>query len=269
MSAIEVEVNPVAAGVVNQAALDPEPAGGDSMARAETKDPKPKVAPRKPSAHPPFFQMISDAVVALKERTGSSQYAIQKFIEEKHRQLPSNFRKLLLVQLKKFVAGGKLVKVKHSFKLAASSSAAKPVAKKASAVAKPKKAAPAKVLKPKKVSASKAPAKAKSIAKSKPKPKPKPKTLTAKPRAAPPKPKTAAKSKDAAKLKGKLTAEKPVKALKRSAVSAPAKEPAAKKAKTAVPAKKPVVKKATAKVAAAVATKALALKVPSKKKAKK
>ena len=55
--------------------------------------------------------------MSLKERTGSSQYAITKFIEEKHKQLPQSFRKLLLFNLKKLVAVDKLVKVKHSFKL--------------------------------------------------------------------------------------------------------------------------------------------------------
>ena len=63
--------------------------------------------------------MINEAIVALKERTGSSQIAIAKFIEEKHKaHLPLNFKKLLLVQLKKLVSSGKLVKVKNSFKLA-------------------------------------------------------------------------------------------------------------------------------------------------------
>ncbi|XP_047336469.1 histone H1-like [Impatiens glandulifera] len=73
----------------------------------------------KTRSHPPYVEMVKEAIVALKERTGSSQYAISKFIEEKHNQLPSNFKKLLLTQLKKFVASGKLIKVKNSFKLAA------------------------------------------------------------------------------------------------------------------------------------------------------
>ncbi|XP_021894262.1 histone H1-like, partial [Carica papaya] len=97
---------------------------------------------RSSPSHPPFLQMITDAIVALKERTGSSQYAITKFNEEKHKQLPSNFRKLLLFHLKKSVASGKLVKVKNSFKLAPTRSApVKPAsapAKKPAAV-KPKK----------------------------------------------------------------------------------------------------------------------------------
>ncbi|XP_021283007.1 histone H1-like [Herrania umbratica] len=110
--------------------------------------------PKSACSHPPFLEMISDAIVTLKEKTGSSQYAITKFIEEKHKQLPSNFRKLLLVQMKKFVASGKLVKVKASYKLppayaaakkpaaakpkAASSTAAKPKPRTAKAATKPK-----------------------------------------------------------------------------------------------------------------------------------
>ncbi|KAL6130557.1 hypothetical protein ACLB2K_068936 [Fragaria x ananassa] len=61
--------------------------------------------------------MITEAIVALNKRIGSSQYAITKFMEEKHKQLPQSFRKLLLLNLKKLVASGKLLKVKASFKL--------------------------------------------------------------------------------------------------------------------------------------------------------
>ena len=60
----------------------------------------------------------TEAVSTLKERTGSSQYAITKFIEDKHKgHLPPNFKKLLLAQLKKLTAAGKLTKVKNSYKL--------------------------------------------------------------------------------------------------------------------------------------------------------
>ncbi|KAI5425650.1 hypothetical protein KIW84_031461 [Lathyrus oleraceus] len=74
--------------------------------------------------------MIKDGIVSLKEKNGSSQYAIVKFIKEKQKQLLGNFKKLLLQKLKKNVASGKLAKVKGSFKLSAA--AKKPV------VAKPK-----------------------------------------------------------------------------------------------------------------------------------
>ncbi|PWA45808.1 histone H1 [Artemisia annua] len=61
--------------------------------------------------HPPY----------LEERNGSSQYAIGKFIiEDKHKDLPVNFKKMLLNLLKKLVAvlaSDKLVKVKASYKL--------------------------------------------------------------------------------------------------------------------------------------------------------
>ncbi|XP_047171636.1 histone H1-like [Vigna umbellata] len=68
--------------------------------------------------HPPYFQMIADAITSLKERTGSSQPAIDKFVEDKHSKgLPPNFRKLLSVQLKSLVKLEKLYKVKNSYKL--------------------------------------------------------------------------------------------------------------------------------------------------------
>ncbi|KAG5236313.1 histone [Salix suchowensis] len=94
---------------------------------------------KKPKAYPTYQEMIKEALVALKERTGSSQIAIAKFIEEKQKSnLPANFKKLLLVQLKKLVANGKLVKVKNSFKLPPKSSATDAAAIKKAAPAKPK-----------------------------------------------------------------------------------------------------------------------------------
>ena len=62
--------------------------------------------------------MICEAISILKDRTGSSQPAIAKFIEDRHnKMLPPNFKKLLSVQLKKFVKSEKLVKVKNSYKI--------------------------------------------------------------------------------------------------------------------------------------------------------
>ncbi|KAF9673523.1 hypothetical protein SADUNF_Sadunf10G0033100 [Salix dunnii] len=94
---------------------------------------------KKPRAYPTYQEMVKEALVSLKERTGSSQIAIAKFIEEKQKSnLPANFKKLLLVQLKKLVANGKLVKVKNSFKLPPKSSATDAAAMKKAAPAKPK-----------------------------------------------------------------------------------------------------------------------------------
>ncbi|XP_010413119.1 PREDICTED: histone H1-like [Camelina sativa] len=80
---------------------------------AEKKPQKPKTA-----THPPYFQMIKEALMALKEKNGSSPYVIAKKIEEKHKpSLPENFRKTLSLQLKNSVAKGKLVKIRASYKL--------------------------------------------------------------------------------------------------------------------------------------------------------
>ncbi|KAI9082569.1 hypothetical protein K1719_035438 [Acacia pycnantha] len=86
------------------------------MAKANAKE-KSASAPH----HPPYFLMISEAISVLKDRTGSSQQAIAKFIEDKHKSLlPPNFRTLLSVQLKKFVKSERLFKVKNSFKISSS-----------------------------------------------------------------------------------------------------------------------------------------------------
>lgn len=136
--------------------------------------------------------MIGDAIMALKERTGSSQYAIAKFIEEKHRaHLPPNFKKMLLIQLKKLVAAEKLVKIKNSFKIG---------------VKKPK---PAAAVEPKPSAV-----------------KQKPKLAAKKKMVAPAKP----KQRPAKALPGKKVASvKPVKAKKPKSVKSPAKKTAAAK----------------------------------------
>ncbi|KAM0935026.1 putative linker histone H1/H5, domain H15, winged helix-like DNA-binding domain superfamily [Dioscorea sansibarensis] len=87
-----------------------------------TKAPKEKkpVEAAKPASpnHPPYFQMIKEAILALHGKEGSSSYAIAKYMEEKHKEeLPGNFKKMLAVQLRSFAAKGKLLKVKASFKL--------------------------------------------------------------------------------------------------------------------------------------------------------
>ncbi len=70
------------------------------------------------SAHPNYETMAKEAIVALKDRTGSSTIAIAKFIKEKYgKALPDNFKQLLSRYLKKFAESGKLVKVKASYKL--------------------------------------------------------------------------------------------------------------------------------------------------------
>ncbi|KAG6409970.1 hypothetical protein SASPL_128014 [Salvia splendens] len=79
------------------------------------------------SLHPPYFQMISEAITEMKERSGSSQPAIAKLMEEHYaKQLPPNFKKNLSIQLKRLVKSDKLVKVKNSYKISAAEKAKKP-----------------------------------------------------------------------------------------------------------------------------------------------
>ncbi|OEL37312.1 hypothetical protein BAE44_0001669 [Dichanthelium oligosanthes] len=166
-----------------------------------TAAPKPKPSAAKPKAaaagasHPPYFEMIKEAISALKERTGSSSHAIAKYMEDKHgASLPANYKKMLSIQLRGFAAKGKLVKVKASYKLSDAAKKDSPKAKPAvaksaapkpaKAATKPKKAAAAK---PKKTAAAaagtkrKAPEKKKIVAKPKKSPaakaKAKPKTV--------------------------------------------------------------------------------------------
>ncbi|KAH9602764.1 hypothetical protein KSS87_023052 [Heliosperma pusillum] len=140
VSAPTTEVSPTAEKTAGNVA------GNDGKVVTKTKGRKPKKVRSSPS-HPTYVEMITEALTTLKEKNGSSQHAIQKFIEENHKNLPSNFRKLLLGSLRKLVASGKLVKVKNSFKLPSTRSASKPsVVKAKPAAIKPKKAA----VKPKK-----------------------------------------------------------------------------------------------------------------------
>ncbi|KAG2303042.1 hypothetical protein Bca4012_061392 [Brassica carinata] len=83
-----------------------------------SKEKPKKLRKPKTSTHPPYFQMIKEALMNLKEKNGSSPYAIAKQIEEKYKPvLPENFRKTLSLQLKNSVAKGKLVKIRASYKL--------------------------------------------------------------------------------------------------------------------------------------------------------
>lgn len=62
--------------------------------------------------------MIEEAILALNEKSGSSPYAIGKFMEENHKSvLPANFRKILALQIKNSVSRGKLTKIRASYKL--------------------------------------------------------------------------------------------------------------------------------------------------------
>ncbi|KAL3531512.1 hypothetical protein ACH5RR_010834 [Cinchona calisaya] len=85
------------------------------------KNPPRKAANASSTLHPPYFQMLSEAITSLKDRSGSSQPAIAKFVEGEYRKsLPPNFKKVLSIQLKKFVKSEKLIKIKNSYKVSPS-----------------------------------------------------------------------------------------------------------------------------------------------------
>ena len=71
---------------------------------------KPKVAkkaskPKAAAKHPGFNVMITEAIVSLKERGGSSVAAIKKAVGAKHgKDLPANWDKILSMTLKRMVS---------------------------------------------------------------------------------------------------------------------------------------------------------------------
>ncbi|KAJ0105795.1 hypothetical protein Patl1_17688 [Pistacia atlantica] len=71
--------------------------------------------------HPPYTEMISSAITALKEKDGSSMRAIAKYIGKVYaNSLPPNHAALLSQHLKQLKNTGQLVMVKKSYKLARS-----------------------------------------------------------------------------------------------------------------------------------------------------
>merc|ERR1712162_56109 len=110
--------------------------------------------------HPPYEQMVKAALVALKDRTGSSAQAIAKYMRANFKGLPENMPKQLSKCLKRCVENEKLKKVKASYKLGTLKADPKPKKPK-------KKTAPKKKAAPKKKPAKKKPAKKKAAAKKK------------------------------------------------------------------------------------------------------
>ncbi|CAH9075884.1 unnamed protein product [Cuscuta epithymum] len=83
-------------------------------------------APEQPSAAPVpddtahqalYTQMISAAIVALKEPDGSSSRAIAKYIEQTNSNLPPDHSALLNRHLKLMKNSGELIMIKHSYSL--------------------------------------------------------------------------------------------------------------------------------------------------------
>ena len=132
----------------------PTPAKSPKKAAAKPKNPK------KPAEHPSYRDMIKAAILALKERTGSSRQAIVKYIKANYK-VGDNVDTQAKLALKRMSAKGVLVHAKGvgasgSFKL---SQEAKQSAKPKKKAAKPKKKPAAKKAKTKKPAAKKVTAK--------------------------------------------------------------------------------------------------------------
>merc|ERR1712144_153627 len=141
-------------------------AGGGRGASGRKKKNPSTMPPKKAAAalHPPYEQMVKAALVALKDRTGSSAQAIAKYMKANFKEHPDNMQKQLSKCLKRCVENEKLKKVKASYKLGtlkADPKPKKPVKKKvvkkkpAKKKAAKKKAAPKKAKKPAKKKAAK------------------------------------------------------------------------------------------------------------------
>jgi hypothetical protein len=98
------------------------------------------------AAATPYTQLIQDAILAMKDRTGSSQPAIQKWILTNHPDIdPLKLKQRFLLTLKNGVKAKRFVKIKSSYKMHAdfiNKGKKKAVAKKkkAAQAAKPKPA---------------------------------------------------------------------------------------------------------------------------------
>lgn len=73
-----------------------------------------KTAPKKVASHPKYSEMISQAIVSLKERTGSSRAAILKYILDNFNVggNPTAVNAHIKLALKRGVANGTLKQVK-------------------------------------------------------------------------------------------------------------------------------------------------------------
>lgn len=184
---------------------------------AKSRKPATKAAPRPPAVHPPYIDMITAAIAAMKERGGSSRQAIEKYIKANNR-VTGDISVHLKMALKRGVKSGKLLHTKGtgasgSFKVGKAPAAPKKKpAKKKAAAKKPRKKAgtPKKKRATKKTGAKKAAKKkttgkkAKSPAKKKAAKKPKAKSA-AKKRTKSPKKRAAPKKKVAKKTKKAAT----------------------------------------------------------------
>lgn len=76
---------------------------------------------KMPMKNPRLDSLILDTITNLKDPLGSNRASIAEYIEEKH-SAPPNLERLLKAELKTLINSRKLIKVKHRYRIAASSS---------------------------------------------------------------------------------------------------------------------------------------------------
>ena len=124
-----------------------------NMSEANSSAKRKPTAPKKPAEHPPYADMIIAAILALKERNGSSRQAIAKYIKANYKV--GEVGPHLKMALKRGVTSGRFVHTKGvgasgSFKVAKEEKKEKKPKKKPAAkksAAKPKKPAAKKAAK--------------------------------------------------------------------------------------------------------------------------
>lgn len=127
--------------------------GQTTTASPKKNAPKKKTAPKKPSDHPKYIEMITAAIVALKERNGSSRQAIVKYIKANYK-VGDGAEVHVKLALKRGVSNGTLSQPKGvgasgSFKVVKKTEPKKkPVPKKKPTPKKPVAKKPAKKSKP-------------------------------------------------------------------------------------------------------------------------
>ena len=78
--------------------------------------PKPKKLSKAPAAHPSYAVMIADAIVALKDRAGSSRQAILKYVCANYKVDAAKAGQYLRMALKAGIKKGSLKMAKESGK---------------------------------------------------------------------------------------------------------------------------------------------------------
>lgn len=96
------------------------PAKKSPKSASKASSPAPSSA-RKRSGKPTYVEMAQDAIISLKERTGSSVPAISKWILANNVHTtsvhPNTFKNRLSSSIKQGVKDGRFIKVKNSFKM--------------------------------------------------------------------------------------------------------------------------------------------------------